>query len=391
MNQDSIYQKLKAISDKGNLRKLPDIIHTGGYIEQNGRTMLNLSSNDYLGLSTDLSLRKEFLSEITPESFVPGATSSRLLTGNYPVYHLLEKRLCELYAAEAALVFNSGYHANTGILPTLATPDTLIVSDKLVHASIIDGMRLSSATVLRYRHNRYDILENILAEQSSRYRQIIIVTESIFSMDGDEADLSRLVALKHQYRNVWIYLDEAHAIGVRGNRGLGCAEEKGLLSEIDFLVGTFGKALASIGAFVICSDSVKRYLVNTMRTLIFTTALPPINLAWTLFLLNKLDHFSDHRKQLEITSRTLREQLKNHNGPIQSSSHIIPFLIGNSSDAVTISQTLQQQGFYLLPVRPPTVPEGTARLRISLTSEHTLSDIDRLLTALRPFIKKTEK
>lgn len=382
MNNDFFEKRLKQIGEKGNLRTLPTISHRNKFIVKQGHTLLNLSSNDYLGLAADLELRREFLSGLTPETFLPSASSSRLLTGNHEIYTAVESKLCELYRSEAALVFSSGYHANCGILPALSTPETLIVSDKLVHASLIDGIRLSGAKSLRYLHNRYGQLEKIVAEHARQYRQIIIVTESIFSMDGDEADLKRLVNLKQRYGNVLLYVDEAHAVGVRGPRGLGCAREKEVSSEIDILVGTFGKAYASAGAFLICTDAVKQYLVNTMRPLIFTTALPPILLQWILFILNKSDLFYDRRERLAITSRILREQLNPLNGKIQSSSHIVPFLAGSSKDAVAMADALQQQGFYILAVRPPTVPEGTARLRISLTADNTLDDVNRLTKAL---------
>ena len=178
------------------------------------------------------------------------------------MYARLEKRLAELYKAETSLVFNSGYHTNSGILPAVTDNRSLILADKLVHASIVDGIGLSKARCIRYRHNDYEQLERLVSESASQYEAIFIVTESIFSMDGDESDLPRLVALKKHYPNIYLYVDEAHAFGVRGQCGLGCAEEQDVIKEIDFLVGTFGKAAASVGAFVICSDEMKRYLVN---------------------------------------------------------------------------------------------------------------------------------
>ena len=204
-------RELALLENKSNLRKLPVIRHWGREVEVNGKVMLNLSSNDYLGLAAYLPLRTEFLQSLTPDTFLPSSSSSRLLTGNFNIYVQIEDLLARLFRKESALVFNSGYHMNAGILPAVSDARTLILADKLVHASIIDGIRLSAAKCIRYRHNRYDQLEQLLVSNHAGYDRIIIVTESIFSMDGDEADLRRLVTLKQQYDNVLLYVDEAHS------------------------------------------------------------------------------------------------------------------------------------------------------------------------------------
>lgn len=300
--------QLEQLSRQGNLRSLPAVDAQGLSIVRDGNTMLNFSSNDYLGLADDTNLKEEFLQNLNPRNVRFSSTSSRLLTGNFPVYARLEKRLAELYKAGASLVFNSGYHANSGILPAVTDNRSLILADKLVHASIVDGIGLSKARCIRYRHNDYEQLERLVSESASQYEKIFIVTESIFSMDGDECDLPRLVALKKHYPNIYLYVDEAHAFGVRGQCGLGCAEEQDVIKEIDFLVGTFGKAAASVGAFVICSDEMKRYLVNKMRTLIFTTALPPVNLEWTLFIIDKIVDMQSRREHLEAIGHKVRDR-----------------------------------------------------------------------------------
>lgn len=380
---DRYASQLETLAHNGNLRRLPDMEPQGLYLVRDGVSMLNLSSNDYLGLADNVALKSEFLQTLDPKTCRFSSTSSRLLTGNYPAYTRLEKRLAQLYGAESALVFNSGYHANSGILPAVTDSRSLILADKLVHASIVDGIGLSKARCIRYRHNNYEQLERLVAENADQYERIFIVTESIFSMDGDESDLPRLVTLKRQYPQVCLYLDEAHAFGVRGQLGLGCAEEQGVVGDIDFLVGTFGKAAASMGAFVICSETMKQYLVNTMRPLIFTTALPPVNLEWTLFIVNKICDMQERREHLAQIGRRVREVLNPLNGGIVSSSHIIPYVLGESERAVEVALRLQHEGFYLLPVRPPTVPRGTSRLRISLNAECSDSDIDRLITTLQ--------
>lgn len=372
-------QELQELKEHSNLRRLPQMTHDGREVVVNGKRMLNLSSNDYLGLAADRELREEFLKSLTPDTFLPTSSSSRLLTGNFSVYEELEAELVALFGTEAALVFNSGYHANMGILPAVSNTQTLILADKLIHASIIDGIRLSSARCIRYKHNDLSQLKRLLEQNHADYQQIIIVTESVFSMDGDEADLKALVQLKQSYDNVLLYVDEAHAFGVRGEHGLGCAEEAGCIQDIDFLVGTFGKAAASVGAYIVCTKVIREYLVNRMRTLIFTTALPPINIAWTLFIVRKLAGMQKRREHLAHISRILRKTLLAKGYACPSTSHIVPMVIGPSADTVLRAEELQRHGFYALPVRPPTVPEGTSRIRFSLTAEIREEEIKALI------------
>lgn len=376
---EQMRQELTLLQQQNNLRSLPALVHEGREVLIDHRRMLNLSSNDYLGLASNEELRWEFLQTLTPENFLPASSSSRLLTGNFTAYRRLENELAGLFGTEAALTFNCGYHANTGILPVVSNTQTLILADKLIHASLIDGIKLSMAKSIRYRHNDYAQLERLIQENHEKYERIIIVTESIFSMDGDEADLTTLVRLKRTYASVLLYVDEAHAFGVRGLRGLGCAEEQGCIADIDFLVGTFGKALASSGAYIVCSQVIREYLINKMRPFIFTTALPPINVEWTLFLLKRLPAWGTLRQQLSLVSDRLREALKQKGYACPSTSHIIPLIAGASSSTVALADVFQRKGFYVLPVRPPTVPEGTSRLRFSLTAAIEASEIDQLI------------
>lgn len=384
---EQMQQELQELKEKSNLRKLPAITHEGRNVIVDGQRMLNLSSNDYLGLANDRKLRQEFRETLTTETFLPTSSSSRLLTGNFSIYDRLEQQLADDFGTEAALTFNSGYHANTGILPAVSNTHTLILADKLVHASLIDGIRLSAAKCIRYRHNEYNQLERLLQVNHSEYERIIVVTESIFSMDGDEADLRKLVRLKKQYPNVLLYVDEAHAFGVRGQRGLGCAEEQDCINDIDFLVGTFGKALASAGAYIVCRKVIREYLINKMRTFIFTTALPPVTVQWTSFMLERLAGFRQRREALRFLSNQLREALKNKGYDCPSTSHIVPLITGESCVAIRKAEELQRKGFYALPVRPPTVPEGTSRIRFSLTAEIRESEMEKLINE----ISKDEK
>lgn len=375
---DIFSEELERLKEQGNLRRMPEIELAGKWIETPAGKLLNLSSNDYLGLAVDESLREEFLGEVCWKSAPLSSSSSRLLTGNYPVYRRVEALLANLYQAEAALFFSSGYHMNTGILPAVTDSNTLILADKLVHASIIDGIRLSAAKCIRYRHQDYRQLESLLEKYHQMYGRIIIVTESIFSMDGDVAPLNRLVELKKKYASVMLYVDEAHAVGARGKNGLGVAEEFGCIKDIDFLCGTMGKALASMGAYVICNRVIREYLVNKMRTLIFTTALPPLQMEWTEFLLKKIPDLNDRRTWLEEASASLRRVLSAHGFASPSASHILPMIIGASQDTILKAEDMQRKGFYVLPVRPPTVPEGTSRLRISLTAAISCEELHLL-------------
>ncbi len=376
--------ELGRLEATGSLRALPQAESLGRWISRDGRRMLNLSSNDYLGLAAEQSLAEEFADSLHSTSSGGGwlplsSSSSRLLTGNHEAYGALEERLAAMYGRESALVLSSGYHMNSGVLPALCDRRTLILADKLVHASLIDGIRLCESRCIRFRHQDYAQVESILEKEAGAYERIFIVTESIFSMDGDLAPLQRLVEIKQKWPSVMLYVDEAHAVGVRGANGLGLAEECGCIGDIDLLCGTFGKALASVGAYVVCDRVIKEYLVNKMRTLIFTTALPPVNVAWSLFVMERLQQFGGRREHLDRISSEVRKAFALRGMQMPSGSHIIPMIIGSSADAVLRAEDMQRHGFYVLPIRPPTVPEGTSRLRFSLTAALEEEDIAKLI------------
>lgn len=374
-------QQLDDLKQQGNLRQFSTNVQQSRFIRINEREMLNLASNDYLGLASNLQLREQFFDETPIAQRTMSSSSSRLLTGNFPEFEQLEASLSQAFAGRSALLFNSGYHMNIGILPALADTKTLILADKLVHASMIDGMRLSTAKFLRYRHNDLLHLEQLLSKHhdSNDFERIIVVTESIFSMDGDETDLAALVQLKQQFSKVMLYVDEAHAIGVRGERGLGCAEQYDVIEQIDLLVGTFGKALASVGGYLICHPILRDYLINTMRPLIFSTAQPPICMAWTNFTFQRVMSLKQPRADLMTLSQSLQQGVRAKGFECPSSSHIVPVIIGDSAKTVAKAQALQEAGFYIMPVRPPTVPKQSARLRISLTAQIQPAELDQLL------------
>ncbi len=339
-----------------------------GYCCFKGQKMLNLSSNDYLGLATNIELQKEFMNHMVsnPHWLSFGSGSSRLLTGNTNLYEETEASIKNWYKSESGLFFNSGYHANTGILPALCEKTDLILSDKLCHASIIDGIRLSNADHVRYRHADYEHLETILEKRRHQYDKVFIVSESIFSMDGDAINLKRLINLKEKY-NAILYIDEAHGVGALGKTGLGLCEEQGVVNGIDIIIGTMGKAMASVGAFAILNNTLGQVLINKARTLIFTTALPSVNMAWSKFIIDKMPDFFAYRQQLKSLSTQCNQNI-NDLGFNVSHSYIIPIIVGENKIAVTLAEHLQAKGYLVFPIRPPTVPKGTARLRISLTA-----------------------
>ena len=380
---DHYAEQLDQLKQQGNFRQFTANQQQGKWITIQDRTMLNLASNDYLGLAADLSLREEFLDTLKIERALFSSSSSRLLTGNFAEYEQFENSLSIAFD-RAALLFNSGYHMNIGILPALCDSKTVILADKLVHASMIDGIRLSNAQYVRYRHNDLQHLEQLLQKyhQDEQVERIIVVTESIFSMDGDETDLAALAQLKQRFAKTMLYVDEAHAIGIRGEQGLGCAEQYDVLDQIDFLVGTFGKAIASVGGYIICDSIIRDYLINKMRPLIFSTALPPISMAWSDFIFNKVLSMQQQRQHLAEISQYLQQAVIAKGFSSPSTSHIVPIIVGESQAAIEKARYVQQQGFYAMPVRPPTVPQNSSRLRISLTSLVQKNELQQLVEYL---------
>ena len=347
------------------------------YIYIDRKKLLNLSSNNYLGLADNQSITKKFL-DSTRETYSFGSASARLLTGTLPVYKELEELISYLFNKEKTLIFNSGYHANVGINSSLASKGDVIFSDKLNHASIIDGMKLSQGKFFRYQHNDMESLERLLKRERDNFKTAFIVSESVFSMDGDIADIEKLVELKEKY-NCMLILDEAHAFGVFGAKGLGVCEKLNLMDKVDLIIATFGKAIGSMGAFATGNKILIDYLINKARSFIFSTALPPINIAFSKWIIeNELPKtYEKRRKMLELGQK------------LGSQSHIIPVIIGTNKDTVDLCNILFHNGYFTLPIRPPTVPEGTSRLRLSLTTEIEFEDIEKLVEIINPYINKS--
>ena len=382
---ESCRAELERLRGLGRHRSLSVLSHApGGTVERAGRRLLNLSSNDYLGLGADEDLLRAFLRE-TPERLFDErgmtASSSRLLTGTGPASAALEEELAALYGGRESLVFSSGYHANLGILTALGRKGDLFLSDRLNHASIIDGIRLSEAGYRRYRHGDYGHLEDLLRAAAGGPGRTFVVTESVFSMDGDLADLKTLAQLKERY-GATLIVDEAHAVGVFGDQGRGLAEAAGVLDQVDILVGTFGKALASMGAFAVTSPPLKEYFVNTVRPFIFTTALPPAVLSWSRLMLRRMQGMARERAELTALGRRLRDDLASRGCVTGGGSQIVPVIVGEDDVAVRLALKLQEAGYLVLPIRPPTVPPGTARVRLSLTAALRWDDLSALPAAV---------
>lgn len=367
--------EIEKLKQESCFRTLNPIQKEGDYVILDGKKYLNLNSNDYLSIAGDKKIRQNFLKGA---DYSLGSTSSRLLCGNDRIYQELETTLEKLYR-NPALIFNSGYHANIGVISGLAGKKDVIFSDKLNHASIIDGMKLSGADFYRYNHLDYENLKEKLEKHRADYKNAFIVTESLFSMDGDIADLKKLIELKEEFNAVLI-VDEAHAFGVYGEKGLGVAERENLIGKIDVIVATFGKAAGSMGAFCVADGILIDYLKNKARTLIFSTALPEINIAFSKYVIeNIFPTIDEKRKHLFETAEKFRNCLIENNFETRGNSYIIPIILGENEKAVEMSKKLLEEGFYLLPIRHPTVPKGSARLRVSLTANMNFEDIEKVV------------
>lgn len=368
---------LEILKSEGRLRRIP---------EEGNRGRTDLLSNDYMGLAEKTA---DFIDEFrvmlddSPEPISFSSSASRLLSRRQYWLRTLEDELMKFYG-KPALLFNSGYHANTGCLSALSSLDsTLFLSDKLNHASAIDGLRLGKSEVKRFPHNDISKVETLLKRNAENFKRVIIVVEAIYSMDGDMSPIKELVNLKHLYPNVYIYLDEAHSFGVLGDMGLGLAEKEGLIDDIDFIVGTFGKAAASAGAFIVCREDWKNFFINSARSFIFSTALPPLNNAWSLLMFRKLRSMKEERLYLAEKCDRFRSGLEHITGcENPSRSQIVPFMTGDAIKAVEYAEQLQAQGFDVLPIRRPTVPPGGERIRISISASTPEPELNRLLGLL---------
>jgi len=367
-----LHSKLREREQNKRLRSLQTFDFTSSpvAVRIDGEKYINFSSNDYLGLSKHPKLKKAAADTVRDSG--TSSTASRLITGSYSLLETLENELAQFTGRESALVFNSGYQANATLLKALAGRNACILMDKLAHNSLLNGGLASRAKLLRFHHNDMNHLEELLKRHCDDYESIWIVVESVYSMDGDTAPLENLTGLAEQY-GARTYVDEAHSLGVYGPDGSGRSRN---YTNIDIMLGTFGKAFGSFGAFVACSSEMRDYLINFCEGFIYTTALPPATTAATLEALRLMPQLADRREKL-MKNVAFLNNLLNKAGADTGSSHsqIIPVITGSEETTLQISKKARREGFIATAIRPPTVPTNACRIRVTLSSEHTKTQI----------------
>ncbi|WP_319370195.1 8-amino-7-oxononanoate synthase [uncultured Ilyobacter sp.] len=371
-----IKEKLISLKGEGLFREIKNIEKLEGkYIWMEGEKYLDFSSSNYIGFRDDdriIEAAKDAL-----EKYGMGSGASRVVVGTATLYKELEELIASEKRKEAALLFNSGYDANLGIISTILGKNDVVFCDKLNHASIYDGIVLSGAKMIRFRHNDMKDLESKLKMFRKGYQRALIVVDSVFSMDGDKADLREIVRLKKKY-DVTLMIDEAHGGGVLGENGLGLAEEMDVLEEVDINMGTFSKAYGSQGAYVAASKEVIDYLINHCRSLIYTTSIPPVVIGASLEAMKLTKGEKVRREHLKYIGDYLRSRLKEAEiDTLESTTQIVPVVVGDNDETLGLSIFLRDHGIMAPAIRKPTVT--TPRIRISLSSNHSKEDIDFLV------------
>ncbi len=373
---DKELQRRMSIRQHRQLRSVTPV--SDSLVKVDGRTMVNFCSNDYLGISKHPELQAR--ATAFTQRYGTGSTASRLICGSLDCFESVERKLAELKQVEGILIFNSGFQANVSVIPALADTNALILSDRLNHNSIIQGIHLARCTRQLFDHNDLDHLENLLEQSKTKhFSRTIIVTESVFSMDGDQSDIDRLIYLASEYDAI-LYVDDAHATGVLGRKGMGLTTGK----KVDVTMGTFSKALGSFGAYIACSPKIRDYLVNCCSGFVYTTALPPSILGAIDAALDLVPAMDNARRKLRDSAQFLRnalQQLGYDTG--QSSTQIVPVILGDEDSTMAMSQKLETAGFLVTPIRPPTVPEGESRIRIALSAAHTRDQIEAMVEVFR--------
>jgi len=388
---DELNQRLAALREQGLWRELRRVDSAPGpRIKIGGQTLLNFSSNDYLGLTNHPALKEAAIKGI--EKFGAGAGASRLVCGSLAPFHDLEEALADFKKTEAALTFSTGYAAALGTITALVGKEDIIILDKLVHASIVDAAKLSGAKLRIFAHNDLEDLEDKLRWATSGShpsspvtRHILIITESIFSMDGDGAPLKEIVVLKEKY-GAWLMVDEAHATGIIGTKGRGLADELGVSSRIEIQMGTLGKALGASGGFICGSRPLIDYLINRARSFIFSTAPVPAAAAAAAAGIEVAQSAEGEtrRTQLRQLVSKLNSEIGNRHPAMPGA--IIPLLLGDENKALAAASRLRENDFFVPAIRYPTVARGAARLRITLTAAHSTDDVASLVRALEPIV-----
>jgi 8-amino-7-oxononanoate synthase len=369
-------EKLARLSRRTLLRTLVETTRTDGmWAVRNGRRLLSFSCNDYLGLSQHPAVKAAAIAAI--ETYGVGAGASRLVTGNHPLFGELETRLAQLKGTEAACVFGSGYLANAGIIPTLTGSADLVLIDELAHSCIMTGGKLTGGRVMTFRHNDVAHAEELLSEHRAQHRHAMIATDGVFSMDGDLAPLHALAALAHRH-DAWLLSDDAHGIGVVGG-GRGSSFVDGAKAAVDLQMGTLSKAIGSYGGYLCASQPVIDLIKSRARTFVYSTGLPPASVAAAIAALDVIAGDPTYAALPVNKARRFTQRL----GLPDAVSPIVPILIGDAEAALAASRLLEDEGFLVVAIRPPTVPAGTARLRVAFTAEHPDSEIDRLADTVR--------
>ena len=369
LQRKHLYRQLRVVQEV-----LPE-----GWITMEGRRLLNLSSNNYLGLANSRLLREEAGEWL--QRFGASASASRLIVGNLSLHQTVEDKIAAFQGTEAAILYNTGYMANVGVISALMNKGDYILSDKLNHASIIDGIMLSGAEFRRYPHADLNRLEDLLKKSSARNRKLI-VTDSVFSVDGDMAPLKEIVELKERFGAI-LMIDEAHGGGVFGENRRGVAEMLGVEEAVEVHMGTFSKAFGSYGAYVCGSMKLVEYLVNRSRSFIYSTSLPPAVLGANLAAIRVVAETPELSQKVLENAAYLRQNLNRLGfNTLASASQIIPLLVGDNRKTVEFASLLFKKGLMAVAIRPPTVPPKTARLRLSVTAEHRCEDLDFAISCL---------
>jgi 8-amino-7-oxononanoate synthase len=375
---------LESLKKADRYRTLTPVRPLGGaLIERAGRTLIDFSSNNYLGLAGHPALIDR--AEAWMRAWGAGAGASRLVTGTFEIHAAVERKLAALKRTEAALIFNSGYQANSSVLPALFDADILgeaplVFTDKLVHASLHHGCRAAGVREIRFRHNDLGHLENLLKKHQAKAGARFILTESVFSMDGDRAELAALSDIADRY-GAFLYVDEAHATGVLGPNGMGLSGD--IPGKVDLIMGTFSKALGSFGAYVACSKRLKEMLVNRCGGLIYATALPPGVLGAMDAALDLVPTLDTERARLQANAERLRTVLRDQGLDTGgSTTQIVPAVIGSEKAALAAARGLEDAGILGIAIRPPTVPGGASRIRLAVTAAHTDAQMNALCAAV---------